>query len=211
MKTLLMAGLLLIQSPPAVDTSWNLAEQNAKQSQRAIQFCRRYAHGWLVHVDPGSGLVPRNLTGDAYWNAKDAAADNYPFMVLTAHITDDHYLKEVVQEILAQEQKLTNRLDSLPDDFLFATQNFRTEKPNPDDITFGAAEYAKDGLMPISEWIGPSPWLDRMKQLTRDVFKHIAHDSPAGKIPSQDVEVIGDLLQVTSRLYWMTGDEDYKA
>lgn len=211
MKTLLMAGLLLIQSPPAADTSWNLAEQNAKQSQRAIQFCRRYAHGWLAHADAGSGLIPRNLTGDAYWNAKDAAADNYPFMVLTAYITDDHYLKEVVQRILAQEQKLTDRLDSLPDDFLFATQKFRTEKPNLDDIIFGAAEYAKDGLMPITEWLGPSPWLDRMKQLTRDVFKHAAFDSPAGKIPSQDVEVIGDLLQVTSRLYWMSGDEDYKA
>src|SRR4030042_2335297 len=163
MKTLLMSGLRLSQSPPAADTSWNLAEQNAKQSQRAIQFCRRYAHGWLAHADPGSGLIPRNLTGDAYWNAKDAAADNYPFMVLTAEITDDHYLKEIVREILAQEGKLTDRLDSLPDDFLFATQNFRAEQPNLDEIIFGAAEYAKDGLMPVSEWIGPSPCLHRVR------------------------------------------------
>jgi len=206
-----LAALLSGLAARATDTSWVQAEQNAKQSQRAVQFCRRYAHGWLTHADPGSGLIPRNLTGDAYWNAKDAAADNYPFMVLTAEITDDHYLKEIVREILAQEGKLTNRLDSLPDDFLFATQKFRTETPNLDDIIFGAAEYAKDGLMPISEWLGPSPWLERMKQLTRDVFKNAAFDSPAGKIPSQDVEVSGDLLQVTSRLYWMTGDEDYKA
>jgi hypothetical protein len=202
---------LSIMAAGATDTSWAQAEQNAKQSQKAIQFCRRYAHGWLTHADPGSGLIPRNLTGDAYWNAKDAAADNYPFMVLTAEITDDRYLKEIVREILVQEGKLTNRLDSLPDDFLFVTQKFRTETPNLDDIIFGAAEYAKDGLMPISEWLGPSPWLERMKQLTQDVFKNAAFDSPAGKIPSQDVEVSGDLLQVTSRLYWMTGDEDYKA
>jgi hypothetical protein len=205
-----MAGLFLTQSPSAADAPWKLAQQNAQQSQRAVQFCRRYAHGWLSHADPGSGLVPRNLTGDAYWNAKDAAADNYPFMVLTAEITDDHYLKEIVREILAQEGKLTNRLDSLPDDFLFATQKFRTVTPNLDDIIFGAAEYAKDGLMPISEWLGPSPWLERMKNLVRDVFKQAAYNTPAGKIPSLDVEVIGDLLQVTSRLYWMTGDEDYR-
>jgi len=206
-----MAVFLFTQAARASDSSWAQAEKNAGQSQKAIQFCRRYAHGWLAHADPSSGLIPRNLTGEAYWNAKDAAADNYPFMVLTAYITDDHYLKEAVQKILAREQKLTNRLDSLPDDFLFATQKYRTEKPNLDDIIFGAAEYAKDGLMPISEWIGPSPWLDRMKQLTRDVFKQAAYDSPAGKIPSLDVEVAGDLLQVTSRLYWMTGDEDYRA
>jgi hypothetical protein len=206
-----LAVLLSVMGARASDTSWVEAQQNAQQSQRAIQFCRRYAHGWLAHADPGSGLIPRNLTGDAYWNAKDAAADNYPFMVLTAEVTDDHYLKEIVREILTQEGKLTNRLDSLPDDFLFATQKFRTETPNLDDIIFGAAEYAKDGLMPISEWIGPSPWLDRMKQLTQDVFKHADYETPAGKIPSQDAEVVGDLLQVTSRLYWMTGDEDYRA
>ncbi|MGB7296233.1 MAG: alpha/beta fold hydrolase [Candidatus Aminicenantales bacterium] len=192
------------------DTSWAQAEQNAAQSQRAVQFCRRFAHGWLVHADPRSGLIPRNLTADAYWNAKDAAADNYPFIVLTAHILDDHYLKQIATEILTREEKLTSRLDLLPDDFLFATQTFRTEKPDLDDIIFGSAEYAKDGLMPISEWLGASPWLERMKQLTRDVFKHAAYDTPAGKIPSLNVEVVGDLLQVTCRLYWMSGDEDYK-
>jgi hypothetical protein len=206
-----LAAFLSMMAAVASDTPWAQAEKNAAQSQRAIQFCRHYAHGWLTHADPGSGLIPRNLTGDAYWNARDAAADNYPFIVLTAHILDDHYIKQITHGILTQEQKLTNRLDSLPDDFLFVTQKFRTETPNLDDIIFGAAEYAKDGLMPISEWLGPSPWVDRMKQLIRDVFKHAIHDSPAGKIPSQDVEVSGDLLQVTSRLYWMTGDEDYKA
>jgi hypothetical protein len=207
---ILSAALLAPVAAETYGDSWAQAEKNAVQSQRAIQFCRRYVHGWLVHADPRSGLIPRNLTGDAYWNAKDAAADNYPFMVLTTHITDDLYLKEAVETILAQERKLTNRLGSLPDDFLFATQTFRAEKPNLDDIIFGAAEYAKDGLMPISEWLGPSPWLERMKELVRDVFNWASYDSAVGKIPSLDVEVAGDLLQVTSRLYWMTGDEDYR-
>ncbi len=208
---LAVAGFLSINAVGPTDTSWQQAEQNAAQSQRAVQFCRRFAHGWLVHADPRSGLIPRNLTADAYWNAKDAAADNYPFIVLTAHILEDHYLKQISETILAQEKKLTSRLDSLPDDFQFATQGFRTEKPNLDDIIFGAAEYAKDGLMPISEWLGASPWLERMKTLTRDVFKHAGYETAAGKIPSFNVEVVGDLLQVTCRLYWMTGDEDYKS
>ena len=33
--------------------------------------------------------------------------------------------------MLAREDKLTRRLESLPDDLLFATQGFRTEKPDP--------------------------------------------------------------------------------
>ena len=206
----ILTGLVSLGAGRAFDTFRSRAEKNAEQSRRAVQFCRRYVHGWLAHADPVSGLIPRNLTGDDYWNSKDAAADNYPFMVLTAAITGDAYLKTAVQEILTREQKLTNCLDSLPDDFSFATQKFRAERPNPDEIIFGAAEYAKDGLMPICEWLGPSPWLERMKQLVRDIFKHAAYDSPAGKIPTQDVEVSGDLLQATCRLYWMTGDEAFK-
>jgi hypothetical protein len=195
---------------PPEEEAWAQAERNAAASQRAVQFCRRFTQGWLVHADPGSGLIPRNLTADAYWNAKDSAADNYPFMVLTAHILDDTHLKETVGEILTAEKKLTSRLDCLPDDFLFATQAFRTERPDLAAIVFGAAEYAKDGLLPITEWLGPSPWFDRMQELVRDVFKHAAIETPSGPVPSLDVEVVGDLLQATSRLAWSTGDEDFR-
>ncbi|MBP1661037.1 MAG: hypothetical protein H6P95_2229 [Candidatus Aminicenantes bacterium] len=184
----------------AQDPAWVQAEQNAAASQRAVRFCRRFAQGWLVHADPRSGLIPRNLTADAYWNAKDAAADNYPFIVLTAHILDDRHLKDIAAAMLAREIKLTSRLDSLPDDFLFATQAFRTEKPDLAEVVFGAAEYAKDGLMPVIEWGGPSPWLDRMQGLVRDVFKHAAVETPSGPVPSLDVEVVGDLLQAASRM-----------
>ena len=51
--------------------------------------CRRYVDGWLRHADPASGLIPRNLDRDRdIWNAMDSAAANYPFMVLTAALTD---------------------------------------------------------------------------------------------------------------------------
>src|SRR5512136_2836921 len=212
-RTLVLAAfaaivLSLTASTPPEDP-WAQAAANGELSQKAVQFCRRFARGWLVHADPRSGLLPRNLTGDAYWNAKDSAADNYPFIVLTAEILDDLYLKEAARTILERETKLTSRLDTLPDDFLFATQAFRTAEPDLAAITFGASEYAKDGLMPISEWLGPSPWLDRMKGLVNDVFKRAKIVTPAGPIPSDDVEVAGDLLQAACRLFWMTGDGRY--
>ncbi|HSA97124.1 MAG TPA: hypothetical protein VLJ16_13805, partial [Acidobacteriota bacterium] len=204
------ATLVLTLTPaPPPDDPWAQAAANGELSQKAVQFCRRYARGWLIHADPRSGLLPRNLTGDAYWNAKDSAADNYPFIVLTAQILDDLYLKGDARTILERETKLTSRLGALPDDFLFATQAFRTPEPDPAAIVFGAAEYAKDGLMPISEWLGPSPWLDRMKDLVRDIFEHQRIGTLAGPVPSDDIEVAGDLLQVACRLFWMTGDSCY--
>jgi hypothetical protein len=212
-RTLIVASLAAIvvslAAPASPDDPWARAAGNGELSQQAVRFCRRFARGWLVHADPRSGLLPRNLTGDAYWNARDSAADNYPFIVLTAHVLDDLYLMEAARAILERETKLTARLDSLPDDFLFATQAFRTPGPDLEGIIFGAAEYAKDGLMPITEWLGPSPWLERMKGLVDEVFERAAIATPSGPIPSDNVEVVGDLLQVTSRLYWSTGDERY--
>ncbi len=210
MNSFFWAALLMVPAAAGADEPWARAEANAAQSQRAIQFCRRYAHGWLAQADGQSGLLPRTLRGDGYWNAKDCAADNFPFLVLTAHVTDDYHLKRAADFILAQEQQLCNRLDSLPDDFLFTTQRFRTEAHNLDSLIFGAAEYAKDGLMPVTEWLGPGPFADRMQQLIRDIFKHAPHEGPTGKLPSKNVEVNGELMQVISRLYWMTGDEQYR-
>jgi len=205
----ILACIMPIGSASQAD-SWKLAQENGIQSQRAVKFCRAYAHGWLSYADPVSGLLPMTLKGADHWDARNCAADNYPFLVLTAYLTGDYYLKQNVHAILKQEQRLTNRLDSLPDDFLFATQKFRKEKYNLDEMIFGASEYAKDGLMPVTEWLGPAPWLDRMKGLIQDIWKHAPYDSKFGKLPSHNVEVNGELLQTMSRLYWLSGNEQYK-
>jgi hypothetical protein len=190
----------------AAEIDWEQAERNGERTQEVIKFCNRFVWGWLTHADPSSGLIPRNLKQDFYWNARDAAADNYPFMVLTAAITDNPPMRRIVRGMLETERAKTSRLDSLPDDFLFETQTFRMEQIDLDSVLFGASEYCKDGLMPITEWIGPSPWLDRMEEMIRDIWKHAPYDSQFGKIPSQSGEVNGNLLQVTSRLYWMGRD-----
>ena len=39
----------------------------------------RYVNAWTKYADPGTGLIPRNIKESKdYWNAWDAAADNYP-------------------------------------------------------------------------------------------------------------------------------------
>lgn len=200
------AILFLFAAPLMAD-----ARSNASDARAAIRLCHRLACAWVEQADPVSGLLPRNLRGDWYWNAQDAAADNFPFHLLTAFVTDQHHLKRSLLHMLETERRLTPRLDRLPDDFLFDRQGFRDGPYKLDAIIFGASEYAKDGLTPITDWLGPGPWLDRLQELVRDIWKHAPTESPYGRLPSNDVEVNGNMLQVSSRLYWITGEEQYRA
>jgi hypothetical protein len=186
------------------------AEANSRLASEALYRCRRYVSGWLAHADPASGLIPRNL-GESrdYWNGRDAAADNYPFMVLTATLTDRPLWQGRLLDMLRTETRLTSRLDRLPDDYSFSKQGWRREKLDLESLIFDGAEYVKDGLIPLTEWLGPSPWSARMIGITDDLWKHVAHDPPGGKVPTANVEVLGDLLQACCRLYWFTGERKY--
>jgi len=186
------------------------AEENARRAAEALFRCRRFVDGWLAYADPATGLIPRNIGRDRdLWNPKDAAADNYPFMVLTCALTDRPLFEGRMLEMLRTETRLTSRIDRMPDDYLFSKSGFATEKPNFEAIVFGSAEYAKDGLVPLTEWLGASPWSERMAGIIDDVWKHAPIDTPFGKVPTLDIEVSGDLLQACSRLYWFTGQRKY--
>ncbi len=186
------------------------AERNARLANEAFFRCRRYIDGWLAHADPATGLIPRNLGGSRdFWNGRDSAADNYPFMVLTAAMTDRSLLQGRLLDMLRTETRLTSRVDRLPDDYSFSKKGWRREKVSLEEIIFDGSEYVKDGLLYIAEWLGPSPWSERMVGITDDVWKHAEIETPYGKIPTRNIEVCGDLLQACSRLYWFTGDRKY--
>ena len=189
---------------------WDQCLKNGEQAQKALQQCRLYLTGWLGTRDPQSGLIPRNLKDSPFWNAQDSSADNYPFMVLSAALLDRHCFDTTMRDMLKAEIRLTNRVDQLPDDFLFATQKFRSEKIDLFHLLFGASEYIKDGLIPLTEWLGPSPWSERMKGMMDSVWKHAEVPTPYGAIPTDDHEVNGDQMQALSRLYWITKNNNYK-
>ena len=197
-------------SPTQLDTLFGQARQNGKRANDQLVRCRRFVAGWLAHADQVTGLIPRNLTrGRDIWNARDSAADNYPFMVLTAALTDRELFTGRMLDILHTETRLTNRVDRLPDTWSFSRQSFQSEQPDMPSILFGSSEYVKDGLLPLTEWLGPSPWSERMLGIVDDIWKHALVETPYGKIPSENVEVNGEMLQVLSRLYWMTGEQKY--
>ncbi len=196
---------------PASDADlWAEAAANGETARTTFLHCRDFVRGWLEHADPQSGLIPRNLGRDHYWNAQDAAADNYAFMVLTCSLLDEPMFHGRMREMLESEKRLTSRVGPMTDDFLFETQAFRNKEYKMDRIIFGASEYAKDGLLPLTEWLGPSPWLDRMHELADAILEHAKVETPVGPVISTSHEVAGEMLQVLSRLYWMTKKESYR-
>ena len=172
-----------------------------------------YVTDWLTYTDSLSGLIPENLSGGKnVWNAHNSAADNYPFMVLTSYLLDKELFNGQMLDILNTERKLTSRLGSLPDSYSFTKQDFLKTEIDTSQIIFGTSEYIKDGLIPLTEYIGSSPWSDRMLEMLDDLSQHMdVIKNMEGKFygNSVETEINGEMLQTLSRIYWMTKDEKY--
>ena len=193
-----------------VDDGFEQAVENRRLANEGFIRCRNFVTGWLAHADPKTGLIPRNLTQDRdIWNAQDSAADNYPFMVLTAALTDRALFEGQMLNMLRTETKLTSRIGNMPDTFSFSKQSFRDNQPDTSRIIFGSAEYVKDGLLPITEYLGQSPWSQRMLSILDDIWQHAPIETKYGKIPSTSQEINGEMLQTLSRIYWMTSEQKY--
>ena len=191
-------------SPQGPD--WNRAERSSRYAGIALSKVQRWLRECCLPIrDERSGLF--RPTGPQ-WNYRDTAADCYPFYVWAAFFTDQEVFRTVMVEALQAEQRLCNHVDRLPVRY----DMDRGEKivTDFDTMIFGASEYAKDGLVPIVEITGKdSPWCERMRGIVDDVFKHARYDTPRGKIPSANIEVNGELLQILPRLFCMTGEKKY--
>jgi hypothetical protein len=193
-------------NPSPEEPDWARAERSSIYAGTALSKVQRWLHERCMAVhDERSGLF--RPTGPE-WNYRDTAADCYPFYVWAAFYTEPDLLETVMLETLEAEQRLCNHLDRLPVPYNMDTQQKRVTDFDP--IIFSASEYAKDGLTPIVEVLGPdSPWAARMQSLVDDIFLHARIETPYGMIPSTNVEVNGELLQLLPRLYGMTGDPKY--
>ena len=185
---------------PGLDV-WERAVLHGRQANEALRRCRKYVDGWLAHADPKSGLIPRNLNESRhFWNGRDAGADNYAFMVLTAALTDRSLYEGRMLDMLRTERRVATRLGTLPADFDFNQQSFRHSTPDVTRLIFDGSEYVKDGLMPVTEWLGSTPWSERMIGIVDTILEHAPVEVSGAAIPSDNVEVNGEMMQVLSRL-----------
>ena len=189
------------------------AIENADLSHESFQRSMDFTRAWLQKTDSVSGLIPSNLNNRIdLWDPANAAADNYPFMVLSAYLLDSELLEGPLLDILNQEKTLTSRIGVLPDVYSFSKKDFYEYPINLGHVIFGASEYIKDGLIPLNELMGASPWQDRMMEMLDELFLYSDDFTGLGKYfkrASSVEEINGEMLQIFSRVYWMTGMEKY--
>ncbi len=192
----------------------NQAFENGKQASEGYVRSLKFVEGWLTKTDSTSGLIPTNLTKQIdVWEPHNSAADNYAFMVLTAYLLDKDLYNGEMLDMLNSEKKLTSRVKSLPDIWSFSKQNFNLDELKMSQVIFGTSEYIKDGLIPINEYIGKSPWQERMMEMLDDLQEYLANPADLETLYSERMasveEVNGNMLQILSRIYWMTGDQKF--
>ena len=172
-------------------------------------FCRALGvlDGWWKTRDATTGLYPRRVD-QPLWAPSDNAADMFPFLALTAHFLAPERLPEIL-DIVPKEKALTTRLGGLPDWFALTNRAWLYPTIDTNRLIFCAAEYCKDGLVPMTEVMGRGPWFDRMIELTDAIFAHAPVPTEFGDLPAADAEVNGDILQTLARPYCATREAKY--
>ena len=198
--SLAVAGLTAPQPDRA---QFDNARARGQQFERAVAAARRVLHAWLAHADAKTLLLPDRPFPDRsrrVYTPHNSGADLYPYLILTAHLTDPDLYTGRMMEMLRSEVRHTTVQRSIPGDL-----TLETGKIGPASF-FGAAEYAKDGLIAVSEYLGRTPWFYRMVDMIGDAMETGPVASKFGALPAADAETNGDYLQALTRIASMTGD-----
>ena len=195
---------------PGQEAAFRRAAENGVRVEEVFRRTRRMTHAWLAYADERTLLLPDILPGATrgpkglhIYRPHNSGADNYPYLVATAWFTDRPLYEGRLREMLRSEIRYTNALDAIPADL-----DLESGKLGPPSL-FGAAEYAKDGLIAITELLGRTPWFYRMSDMTADLMKHAPVASEFGPLPDPGAELNGDALQTLVRLAPMTGDRRF--
>lgn len=218
MSTRFILLVLLIFTFPAVpalaqdEPLYTQARENGRRFDRMASAMQRVLKAWLAQADQRTLLLPDRLPGERglkpgdntrLYTPHNSGADLYPYLILTSHLTDPDLYHGRMMEMLRNEIRFTTVVDSLPGNL-----DLNTGQLGPVSL-FGAGEYAKDGLLAVTELLGRTPWFYRMVDLTADLMKHAPVKSRFGNLPATDAELNGDVLQVLVRLATMTGDRRF--
>jgi hypothetical protein len=183
------------------------AASAAYLSDEAFSRADRVVGWWLDARRYYRGLLPRELRRGRrpIWNYQDCAADMFGHFVVEALLIAPRRL-DGLREMLAEERALSS---GLPTSIYLDSGEMLDE--SAERRIFGAIEYAKDGLLPVLERIGPTEWLDRMHEVANAVIDASPVESRYGRLPSEGAEKNGEFLQVLARLHRREGDPRYLA
>ena len=182
-----------------------VARMNAILATEGFRRSRMVLDRWIPRFDAGTGLLPSDVLPEGHvWAYGDTGSDLYPHLAIASHMLapeNDH----LFTGLLARERQLG---PAVPDDV-------RLPGGEPlglsdKDRIFGVAEYAKDGLLPMMDRLGPDPWLGRLVEVTDTLLAaSVTPTRTHGMMPADSTEVNGDVLQILARVYWATGEQKY--
>ncbi|HEY7510877.1 MAG TPA: hypothetical protein VIG50_11520, partial [Vicinamibacteria bacterium] len=160
---------------PAADAAFRAAAANGARVEEVFRRTRRMTHAWLAHADARTLLLPDFIPGYTrgqremgVYTPHNSGADNYPYLVATAFFTDRALFDGRLREMLRSDVQYTSAPDGVP-----ANLDLKTGTLGPPS-RFGAAEYAKDGLLAITELLGRTPWFHRMADMTAALMERSA-------------------------------------
>ncbi|WP_321472071.1 hypothetical protein [uncultured Paludibaculum sp.] len=203
MRNVVCLLILLASRCPADGTEELLARARAHavDYDRDLTAAQRLLHAWLKQADPKTLLLPDRLNRpERVYTPHNSGADLYPYLILTSRLTDAALYRGRMMEMLRNEVRYTNAKAGVPGNL-----DLNTGKLGAPSL-FGAGEYAKDGLITVTEYLGRTAWTDRMIDMMADAMGQANVASDFGPLPAADSELNGDYLQVMPRLYLMTGD-----
>jgi hypothetical protein len=206
------AGLILAQQPQPVGRA-NDVRVRGQRFERAVAAAERLMRAWIKEADARTLLLPDRLPGigsglnpgddSQLYTPHNSGADLYPYLILSSELTAPDLYRGRMLEMLRNEVRYTNTTWGIPGNLVLKTGQLG------EPSMFGAGEYAKDGLLTVTEYLGRTPWYSRMVDMVAAAMEHASIESRFGKLPASDSELNGDFLQVLARLANTTGDQRF--
>lgn len=196
-----IAAAVLLASLCAAQPLESQLRTRAGRYEKAMASTSLLLRAWLRSADPETLLLPDRVNNaQRLYTPHNSGADLYPYLILTARMTDPALYNGRMVEMLRNEIRYTSYPDGVPGNYDLVTR--KLGEPS----MFGAGEYAKDGLVTVTEMLGRTPWFTRMADMTAAAMRRAAVKSDFGMLPARDAELNGDYLQVLVRLAAMNND-----
>ena len=100
---------------------------------------------------------------------------------MAAYYTDRPRFETDMLEVFRQESAIgPGGLGALSDN-VKPGGGFVDEEADLDRMIFGSCEYAKDGLLPLTELFGDGPWCARLRSIADSMIEHAPYETPYGR------------------------------
>lgn len=180
------------------------AATNGVLAQEAILRSLAVHDAWMPMRNPETKLFPEAYN-NSEWNYRNTAADFFGFQLQIAMYTDAPTLEDL-RDTLRAEAALAGPGE------LCQPVNAKSGaaiNENSRELRFASSEYAKDGLLSVYEAYGDEQAYARLVEVVDALLAHSNQESQFGIIPDKRSEVLGEMLQVLSRMSLVSENEAY--